>query len=335
MSEQQPVVSIVMPIYNGASLLRPTLQSLAQQTITPANVELIMVDDGSEDNPAAVVASVRLPFRHKLIQQANAGLAIARNRGIAEASGAIILFLDQDIIAHPQLLQAHIDCHRQYGPALVAGRRVPWPEARMSLVTQILDLESTDGVPPETLAQHPYQIVIGANVSIARTDIVALGGFDEEFPPGGGFEDVDMAYRAYRAGLKVVYCEGAVGSHNHPKSLQYVCKAARRYTQSANLFFFKHPELRNAFPFLIDKQPMAWEDDSPRLIIRKVGRQVLAMPPVLWTMVGLVQMLERVYPAPWLLRSLYRKIIGSYQLLGLREGKVDTARGKHGLFKGQ
>lgn len=325
MPEQLPLVSIVMPIFNGAGQLGLTLESLARQSIPATDVELIMVDDGSSDGSHLVVARASLPFHSELIRQANAGLSVARNRGLAKTRGTTILFLDQDIVADPGLIHAHVDCHRRYGPALVGGRRVPWPGARTSLVTRVLDLESTGNVPPHALVQHPYQIVIGANFSIARADIVALGGFDEDFPAGGGFEDVELAYRAYRAGLKVVYCERAVGSHNHPKSLRSVCEAARRYARSGGLLFSKHPELEHAFPFLADKQPISCKADSPRLIVRKLGRRVFALAPVLHAMTAVVQVLEKACPAPRLLSPLYRIIIGSYQLRGYREGRIGRA----------
>lgn len=319
-------ISIVMPIYNGAVMLGPTLEALACQSLPPAAFELIMIDDGSKDDPAAVVARAELPFAFQLIQQANAGLAKARNRGLALARADLVMLLDQDIIAAPDLLQAHCDCHARHPRALVAGHRVPWPPARSSPVTQILDLESNHDIPAETLAKHPYQVVLGANFSMPRGELLAMGGFDEAFPAGGGFEDVDFAYRAYRHGLQVVYCAEAVGSHNHPKDLAYVCDAARRYTRCAELFFDRHPELRHEFPFLIDKWPIRWGVDRPGLIARKLIQSGLATPPAMAVITGVVNLLEKRAPNPRFLRPLYWNLIGSYQLIGIREGHPAAAK---------
>jgi len=79
-------LSIIIPIYNGADKLALTLQALANQDIDPTTFEVIMVDDGSTDNPAAVVSGLTLPFQHQFIRQQNAGLAVTRNRGAAKAS---------------------------------------------------------------------------------------------------------------------------------------------------------------------------------------------------------------------------------------------------------
>lgn len=285
-----------------------------------------MVDDGSTDNPAAVVESLTLPFRHRFIRQQNAGLAVTRNRGAAEASGSILLFYDQDMIAAPQLVQAHLACHRAHEHALVAGRRVPFPGARVSPVMRVLDLDSNDIFAPDLLATWPFQIVIGANHSLPVEDFEALGGYDIEYPPGEGFEDVDLAYRAQRSGMEIVFCREAVASHNHPKDLAGVCQGARRYNRSAPVFFSKHPELRTAIPYLVDKQPIAWGQDSASLVARKVLRLALATPPVLGGMTRLARFLESRYPSSRLLASLYWKILGSYQLLGLREGRKRLAR---------
>lgn len=90
-------VSVVIPCYNGSRFLRATLQSVLSQT-TPA-LEIIVVDDGSTDDSAAVAESFGPPVR--VIRQANRGESVARNRAIAEAKGAWIGLLDADDIWEP------------------------------------------------------------------------------------------------------------------------------------------------------------------------------------------------------------------------------------------
>ena len=89
--------SIIIPTFNGASRIGNCLDSLVKQT-AGGNVEILVVDDGSTDNTANVVrgySSVRL------IPQANAGPASARNRGALEAQGKILLFTDDDCVPMP------------------------------------------------------------------------------------------------------------------------------------------------------------------------------------------------------------------------------------------
>jgi len=96
-----PAVSIITPAYDVARFVGATLDSVLAQTV--AGWEMVVVDDGSQDGTAAVVASRRDP-RIRLIRQANAGVSAARSRAIAEARGGAILFLDADDWLAPDAL---------------------------------------------------------------------------------------------------------------------------------------------------------------------------------------------------------------------------------------
>ena len=97
-----PRVSVVIPLYNKAPYVQRCLASVAAQTL--ADFEVLVVDDGSTDDGAAIVRSFPDP-RVTLIQQANAGPGAARNRGIDAARGSIIAFLDADDEWLPEYLQ--------------------------------------------------------------------------------------------------------------------------------------------------------------------------------------------------------------------------------------
>ncbi|HET9372772.1 MAG TPA: glycosyltransferase family A protein [Vicinamibacterales bacterium] len=94
-------VSIVMACYNGERFLAETLRSAIAQTKPP--LEILVVDDGSTDGSAAIGESFGAPVR--VIRQVNQGEAVARNRGIAEAKGTHILFLDADDLLAPESLE--------------------------------------------------------------------------------------------------------------------------------------------------------------------------------------------------------------------------------------
>lgn len=98
-----PLISIIIPAYNVSPWLSATLHSVQAQTFT--NWECIIVDDGSTDNPATCIPD---DPRFRLIQQANAGVSTARNRGLDEAQGTLIAFLDGDDIWHPQALERFV-----------------------------------------------------------------------------------------------------------------------------------------------------------------------------------------------------------------------------------
>lgn len=97
-----PQASIIMPAYNVAPWIGQALDSVLRQTVS--DWECIVINDGSSDNTSAVVSSIK-DSRIKLLQQENAGVAAARNKGLGVARGRYITFLDADDIWHPNALE--------------------------------------------------------------------------------------------------------------------------------------------------------------------------------------------------------------------------------------
>jgi hypothetical protein len=96
-----PVVSVVVPLYNGAAYIGETLTSIQRQT--HPSMEVIVVDDGSgDDGPDLVRAH---PIGARLVEQAHLGVAVARNHGLSLARGRWVAFLDQDDLWHPSHLE--------------------------------------------------------------------------------------------------------------------------------------------------------------------------------------------------------------------------------------
>jgi glycosyltransferase involved in cell wall biosynthesis len=111
-----PRVSVVMPAFQADWCVGAAVESVLSQTYS--SFELVVVDDGSTDRTADIVAAHRGPIR--LIQQDNAGVAAARNRGIAEANGELIAFCDADDMLFPHYLEALVAVYDRHG-GLVTG----------------------------------------------------------------------------------------------------------------------------------------------------------------------------------------------------------------------
>jgi glycosyltransferase involved in cell wall biosynthesis len=116
-----PLVSLIIPSYNGEKYLGEALASAVSQTYTP--LEIIVVDDGSTDGSIRIAESFQ---GVRVIRKENGGVSSARNRGIEEATGGLFAFLDQDDIQHPDKTARQVAalgedsgagfalCHKQY-----------------------------------------------------------------------------------------------------------------------------------------------------------------------------------------------------------------------------
>ncbi len=121
-----PSISIIIPCYNGAKYLRETLDSVVAQTL-PA-LEVLVVDDGSTDDSAAIAESFGPPVR--VIRQPNQGESVARNRGIDEAKGEWVAFLDADDLWRPEKLAVQAKLMVAGAGAVCAGNSAIYPDGR-------------------------------------------------------------------------------------------------------------------------------------------------------------------------------------------------------------
>src|SRR4051812_35692622 len=118
-------LSIVTPSYNRGPKLADTIHAILRSDLSGIDaVELIVVDDGSkipaEERAGKIVCPDRFTLR--FIRQPNAGPGPARNTGFRAASGELLMFIDDDILVPPGLLQQYLAAHRKFPEAVVFGR---------------------------------------------------------------------------------------------------------------------------------------------------------------------------------------------------------------------
>lgn len=311
-------VSIIIPTYNRKDSLRETLTSLVQQTWPTDCFEVIVVDDGSTDGTEKV-AGEAFPFTLRYIRQTNQGDAAARNWGAQVSRADILVFLDDDVLVESDYLTGIVHGHATSPKRIVMGTMRPWIEDTSSPFQSI---HTQTGL-SSTTARPMFLQLCSNNMSLRRDAYFSLGMMQ-----GLGFHgsdmwcDVDFAYRAYQQGFEFLRSPTAVCYHRDytARSLSSCAKRMETAARRAVILFQKYPELLSCIPMFHDKIPIAWRQDPPRLIARKLARHVASSRPALWGMEQIVSILEQRYPSPVLLRPFYRWIIGGHIFRGYRQG---------------
>lgn len=238
-----PRLSVVIPTYGKADLLRRTLQALAAQDVEPDAWEAIVVDDGSPDHTGGVLGAMAAGFPVPLRVVApgkNVGRARARNLGVEEASGTWILFLDDDILAPPGLLSAHLELLAGDDRLGTIGYAVSDPDLVDAPHFRYLD---TRGVARLKSSTAPARFFVTQNAAAPRWALRDIGGFDEEFSTYG-FEDMELAFRLEdQCGIRFRPLHHPVPRHIHHHSLgQYLEKKIECGRHSLLQLARRHPQ---------------------------------------------------------------------------------------------
>ena len=196
-----PRVTIVVPTYNRCDRLRRVLSALEKQTCGTDAFDVVVVSDGSTDGTDDFLASLRAPLTVIVERQANAGPASARNRGVELATAPLVLFLDDDVVATPQLVAQHLASHARAPDLVVIGpmiappgfRMQPWVAWEQAMLDKQYRALETDVF--ETTHRQFYT----GNASVPRARLIEAGGFDTRYRRA---EDVELAFRLHQLGLR-------------------------------------------------------------------------------------------------------------------------------------
>lgn len=224
-------VSIVIPVYNRASLIGPVIEALLDQAYKP--FEIIIVDDGSTDNTGKIVSS----YQVKYIYQENRGPAAARNRGFRESGGDIIAFIDSDCVARKDWLENLIKGFDSPEVGAVAGSYdIANPESLLSRLIHEEIKWRHSGFKRYIRAFGSY------NVAIRREVFEKVGGFDETYRTASG-EDNDLSYRILKAGYKIRFMPDALVAHYHTENLFKYLKEQYRHAFWRMKLYKDHPDM--------------------------------------------------------------------------------------------
>lgn len=315
------MVSVIIPTYNRKDSLLRTLESLTRQTYPAERFEVIVVDDGGTDGTEAITEQ-SFPFTLCYLRQENQGEIVARNHGVDQSIGEILIFLDDDIEVNSTYIEAIVTAHTECPHAVVLGVLIE-PAASSFGAAQPNVSERKDF----TLDSLTLIDCMSGIVSLLRADFFEIGTM-QPLRVGEGrniWGGIDLGYRAHQSGFSFWRARNAVAIHHDEAavSLETRCRRNYRVSEAVHDLFAKYPELKGQIPMFRDKGPIDWKEDSPGLILRKLARQMASSGPMMWVMENLIPILERRAPDSTALRLLYRWLVSGYIYRGYRAGLRD------------
>jgi GT2 family glycosyltransferase len=298
---QMPELSVVIPTTGSSDHLAQVLAGLERQDVAPEAFDVVVARDVAASGSPIDPIGVRALSIHQVAGTVP-GASGTRNAGWRAAKAPLVLFLDDDIRPTRRLIAEHLAWHvRHPAPEVAVLGRVRWAsELSVTPFMRWLD----DGI------QFDYGTIRGTeagwtrlyscNVSLKRSMLESVGGFDEEAFPFG-YEDLDLGRRLDGQGLRLLYNRSAVGEHMRADSEEAWLRRVPRIAAAERRFVERYPDFR---PYFYDLFRSAAEAPAPRgraaRLVRFVPKQVPWLGPVVWR--GYDAVLRRAF-APAFLRA--------------------------------
>lgn len=233
-------VSVMIPVYNGERYIRAAVESILNQTF--ADFELIIVDDGSSDGTASILAGppISTDSRVRVIRhKTNRGLSCAHNTSLEAAKGDLIARMDGDDIAYPDRLEQQVRYMREHPECVLLGSAVDvLCPAGLKLFTKHLPCDH------ETITRRFWsgdsQAVMHPAAMMRREAMQRVGGYREEF---ASVEDIDLYLRLLPHGCVANLPEPLLGYRQHPESTN-----SRKYDTQVQLMAEMIAELKSQCP---------------------------------------------------------------------------------------
>lgn len=332
-------ISVIIPTYNRKDSLLRTLKNLGQQTYPADLFEVIVVDDGSTDRTADLVATA-FPFRVRYHRQEQAGATEARNNGANLSLADILVFMDDDMVATPAMLKHLVQEVSTRERAIALATLIPVSDNAQNpfsvlycsgavfpaAVNKVNSTMCGEAGPVTNGSYIHFSQCMTGVLAIKRQDFCNLGHFQD--PTGGwpNWDDVDFGYRAHQRGFRIWRSHCAIAYHHDYSlgSLDATCKRLEKLSRSAAHLLKRYPELRPHLAYC-DKEPLSLLTDPPSLLMRKALRSLVSSTPSVHAMRGVGRTLEKHRPDSSLLALLYRWILSAHMYKGYRQGLCELS----------
>ncbi|WP_071515816.1 glycosyltransferase [Geitlerinema sp. PCC 9228] len=186
-ANSNPTVSVVVPVYNGEQTIQETIESILHQTFS--DFEILVINDGSNDSTLDILSKIQQP-KLKVFSYPNAGLSASRNRGVRQAKGDYISFIDADDLWTEDKLEKQLKALQENPNASVAYSWTNWIDGKGNFLRSGGYIHAEGDVFLDLLKRDFVES--GSNVLVKTKAILEVGDFDESL---NAVEDWDMWLR--------------------------------------------------------------------------------------------------------------------------------------------
>jgi GT2 family glycosyltransferase/peptidoglycan/xylan/chitin deacetylase (PgdA/CDA1 family) len=276
MSDRGIQLSVLIASHNRRELLRRCLESLAAQTQDPATFEVIVADDGSSDGSAEMLESLEMPFALRVLRLPKGGKSAALNAAIAADPAPVCLFIDDDVVASPELVAGHLAAHREDPKVLGIGPLTQPPARSRDWLPHAHAAAWNERYAELSGKQLDWTECYGGNFSAPRDALREVGGFATDLP---AIEDIELGYRLAAAGCVPRYLPEAGAVHEDEKPRSRLSADVERYGAFCAAFAERRADAR---PKLL-----GWFlEPTPREVMLRRVLLTLRVPPSLLASLG-------------------------------------------------
>ena len=247
----KPAISVIIPTHNRRRLLQQTLAALERQHCPADSFEVLVVADGCTDDTDAMVRALQPGYALHFIEQDALGVTPARNRGAELSRAPLLLHLDDDVEACPELVPSHLRAQQGTTDQVVLAPYIlEWHERpsfhQIERQTWWSDRFFELSRPGHRFA---FSDLSAGNFSLPAALYARLGGFDPIFVGYGG-KDYELGARLLKAGAELTFCAAALGYHRdeQERNIDRALRRTRRQARNEVRLGRLHPELRPALP---------------------------------------------------------------------------------------
>lgn len=234
-----------------------------------ADVDVVVVLDGSTDGSTEAVAAIAQVIPVTCIWQENGGLSAARNAGLGAATGDLIWFLDDDLLPLPGTLERHRAAHDGAGEVMLLGPCDVAPGIELYEAARDFWAEHNE-LRTQGDRIERFDLIATANGSLSTELLRSVGGFDETFV-GYGLEDFELALRLLQTGIRVHF-DSEAGCWHYSAATERLERLRRRETGRNTVHFIRlHPEVADHY----------FPADYPRRSMRILDRSRVRSPRLL------------------------------------------------------